>query len=106
MDLMYFGYDYENDSQKLEKEYKEAVVKVFPDVKLVNAYDEIKGYRQEVYLPEEQKDNYLSWLIGDGWLDMSFTMQILMMDKEHKFECDAIWSLAKQQYPKSFKPEA
>jgi hypothetical protein len=106
MDLMYFGYDHENDSAKFEKEFKGSIVKVFPDVKLVNAYDDIKGYRQEVHLPDEQKDNYLSWLIGDGWLEMSFTMQIMMMDKEQKEEFKRIFALAKKQYPQAFKPEA
>jgi len=106
MDLMYFGYDYENDSAKFEKEFKESIVKTFPDVKLVNAYDDIKGYRQEVHLLEEQKDNYLSWIIGDGWLEMSFIMQIMMMDKEQKEEFKRIFALAKKQYPHAFKPEA
>ena len=106
MDLMYFGYDWEDDGPNLEKEFKESIAKIFPDVKLINAYDDIKGYRQEVLLPEEQKDNYLSWLIGDGWLEMSLTMQIMMMDKDQKQEFERIWALAKTQYPKSFKPEA
>lgn len=105
MDLMYFGYDHENDSAKFEKEFKESIVKTFPDVKLVNAYDDIKGYRKEIHLPDEQKDNYLSWLIGDGWLEMSFTMQIMMMDKEQKEEFKRIFALAKTQYPHAFKPD-
>ena len=106
MDLMYFGGDYINESAKLEKEFKDSIVKTFPDVKLVNAYNDIKGFRQEVYLLEEQEDNYLSWLIGDGWFEMSFTMQIMMMDKEQRAKFERIFALAKKQYPQAFKSEA
>ena len=59
MDLMYFGYTWEDDSAKFEKVFKELISTIFLDVKLVNAYDEIKGYRQEVHLPEDKKDEYL-----------------------------------------------
>ena len=106
MDLMYFGYEWEPDSVNHEKEFKNEVVKVFPDVKLVNAFDYIKGYRQEVHLDDSQKDNYLSWVLGGGWLYMSMTMQLLMMDDSSKTEFQRIWDLAKKQYPKSFKPDA
>lgn len=105
MDLMYFGYDWESDSQKLEKQFKETIVTIFPEVKLVDAYNSIKGYRQEVYLPDEQKDNYLTWIIGDGWIYISLTMQLMMMDKEQSNEFKRIFALAKLQYPEAFKPE-
>ena len=105
MDLMYFGYTWDNDAPKYEKEFKEEIIIKFPDVSLKDAYDDIKGYRQEVHLPDEQKDNYYSWIIGHGWMELSFTMQIMMMDKEQKSEFYRIWAIAKQQYPQSFKKE-
>lgn len=106
MDLMYFGDSFESDSYKLECEFKDEVKDKFNNVELRNAYDDIKGYRQEVHLPEEQKDSYLTWLIGKGWLEMSLTMQLLMMDKEEKAEFERIWKLAKQNYPEAFKKSA
>ena len=103
MDLMYFGYEWDDNSPKFESDFKEEIVKTFPDVKLIDAYDSIKGCRQEVHLPEDQEDNYLSWIIGNGWLNMSFTMQIMMMDKERVDEFKRIFALAKEQYPHAFK---
>lgn len=101
IDLMYFGYEWESDSQTLEQEFKELVVKLFPDVKLEDAYDSIKGYRQEVYLPDEQKDDYLAWIIADGWAKVSLTMQLMMMSD--KIEWLRLFELAKKHYPQNFK---
>ncbi len=105
MDLLYFGYVWENDSPKLEKEFKESIITVFPNVKLIDAYNDIKGYRQEVHLLDEEKDDYLSWIIGDGWLNMSLNLQIMILDKEQKSEFERIFALAKKQYPQSFKSD-
>jgi hypothetical protein len=109
MDLMYFGYFYSDDAAQNRQnklDFNKEVTEKFPNVELRNADDEIKGYRYEVWLSDETKDDYLSWLIGAGWLELSLTMQLLMIDKEQKAEFERIWALAKSQYPKSFKPEA
>ena len=104
-DLMYFGYEWEDESPKLQAEFIPAIKEKFEDVKLSDAYDSIKGYRQEVCLPDEREDDYLCWIIGNGWFEMSITMQIMMMDKKQKDEFKRIFELTKIQYPESFKKE-
>ncbi len=111
MDLLYFGYDFgETESKKHEEEFIKEIREKFPNVKLQDAYDSIKGYRQEVYLEKENKDNYFSWLFGKGWFEMSMTMQLIMMtsgtEPEQKILFDRYFKLAKTQYPEAFKPEA
>lgn len=105
VDTMYFGYSYEDESKSLENDFIECMKNKFENVELKDAYDEIKGYRQNVYLDDNQRDNYLIWLIGDGWLEMSLTMQLMMMDKEKKDEFLRLFNLAKEQYPEAFKQE-
>ncbi len=111
-DLLYFGYDNYTDNcngKKLQTEFMEEIKLKFPNVSFRDAYDNIKGYRQEVYLEKMESDNYYSWLIGRDWYEFSFTMQLIMMsassepDQKEKFE--KYFKLAKQQYPESFKPE-
>lgn len=103
MDLMYFGSDYEKDSATLEQDFIKEVKEIFPDVRLIDAYNEIKGRRQEVHLNDEQTDNYYSFLIGKGWLEMSLTMNIALRVASGKEKIDNWISLAKKQYPDAFK---
>jgi len=103
MDLMYFGYDYEDDSRQFEIDFKKEIKEKFDNVELRNAYDSIKGYRQEVYLNKDQKDNYQTWLIGKGWFEMSLNMQLMMMNKDLKDEFKRIFELTKIEYPEAFK---
>ena len=105
MDLMYFGSEYEEKSSEFEKDFIKEVSEILPNVKLIDAYDEIKGHRQEVHLEETDKDNYFSFLIGKGWFEMSLTMGIALRDKSEKENTDRWISLAKKQYPEAFKPE-
>ena len=111
MDLLYFGYDFPGEeSLKYENDFKKEIQERFPNVELNDAYDSIKGYRQEVYLEKENQDNYYSWLIGKGWMNMSMTMQLIMMsahnEPEQKEKFESAIALAKKQYPEAFKPEA
>ena len=111
-DLLYFGYDW-NEEAKENKKFQDDFIKEikikFPKVKLKDAYDSIKGYRQEVYLDKENSDNYYSWLIGNGWFEFSLTMQLIMMsvnqEPESKIKFERYVDLAKKQYPEAFKPE-
>lgn len=111
-DLLYFGYDWSDEreqNRKLQSEFIKEIKERFPNVKLEDAYDNIKGFRQEVYLEEIENDNYFSWLIGKQWYEMSMTMQLIMMsaDKpEQKEKFEKYFALAKKQYPETFKPEA
>ena len=104
-DLVYFGYDWDGDSQKYEQEFMEEIKKVFPDVQLENAYDSIKGYRRGVTLDEDQKDNYLCWIIANGWHTFSLTTSIMGMDKDQKNEFIRLINRAKELYPDNFKKE-
>ena len=103
MDLIYFGY--EDNATEIEKEFIEEVKIAFPNVILKDAYDTIKGYRQEVYLDKSDEDNYCSFLIGKGWFEMSLTLQISMLDKAEHEKFNKWFNLAKKQYPEAFKPE-
>jgi len=106
MDVVYFGYDHEKESAGYQAEFIDHIKQKFENVELRDAYDSIKGYRQEVFLREDQNDDYYSWLIGDGWFEMSLTMQLIMMsynDPEQKAKFDKYFALAKQQYPHAFK---
>jgi hypothetical protein len=104
MDLVYLGYSYEEGSAKMEKQFMEEVKDRFPDCELIDAYDEIKGYRREVILPSELKDDYYTWIFAFGWQECSLTSYLMMMGEDPK---DAIRyiELAKSQYPENFKPE-
>lgn len=112
-DLLYFGYDWSDESAENRKEQFDFIKEIkekFPNVRLEDAYDNIKGFRQEVYLEEAENDNYFSWLIGKQWFEMSMTMQLIMMsdgrEPEQKEKFEKYFALAKKQYPESFKPEA
>jgi hypothetical protein len=106
MDVMYFGYEYEDDSRQFEIDFKKEIKEKFDNVDLRNAYDSIKGYRQEVCLDKDQKDNYQTWLIGKGWVGMSMIMQLMMLDKDLNGEFERMIDSAKLQYPEAFKKGA
>src|SRR5574337_1185116 len=105
-DLMYFGYPYEADSSSLEKEFMSAIKNDFAEVKFKNAYDDIKGYRQEIMLDDFDRDNYYAWVIAHGWAEMSLMVQLMMMDYKLKDEFFRLLDYAKQRYPHCFKPNS
>jgi hypothetical protein len=102
-DLLYFGYEYENDSKKFQSEFMQEAKEKFETIEFRNAYDSIKGYRQEVYLEDSNRENFFAWVIAHGWIDMSLTMQLVMMQPEEKPTFMKYFDLAKQQYPHCFK---
>jgi len=102
-DLVYFGYEYDKDSKKHETDFSNEIKERFPDVRLIDAYDSIKGYRQAVYLDEAENDNYWAWLIAFGWSALSLTGQLMFMDSGNKEKLDYYINLAKSQYPQNFK---
>jgi hypothetical protein len=104
MDLIYFGYNYEEDSRGLEIDFKKEVKEKFDSVELKNAYDQIKGYRQEVYLPNELKEDYYMWLISEGWFQMSMNLQLTMQGDTEEFK--RLIEVTKIKYPEAFKKEA
>ncbi len=102
-DLMYFGYEFDAESKSNEAEFITQIKEKFPNVKLINAFDEIKGYRQEVYLEETESDNYFAWLIAFGWFMLSLTGQMIMMNASQKEKFIGYINIAKSQYPENFK---
>lgn len=100
MDLVYFGYEWESDSRSLEQEYIKEVKEAFPDIKLENSYDYIKGYRQSVYLDEKRKEDYLIWVLAFGWANCSMTLALLFReDEEQVLE---LIKKAKEKYPENY----
>lgn len=102
-DLMYFGYEHKPDAIKHEKEFIEEVTVAFPDVHLKDAFDSIKGYRQEVVLPREKQDDFRAWLLASGWYNMSLLMQTLMLDNVK--EIKRLIEIVKEKYPEAIKKD-
>lgn len=106
-DLVYFGYDHYGDEAKesigYQREFMNDLKEMFPEVEFKDAYDQIKGFRQEVILPEEKKEDYYSWLIAFGWLEFSLSMQLFSMDPDKKEEFISLINKAKMEYPQNFK---
>ena len=98
--LLYFGDSYEN-GKEYQNEFISEIKEKFPLAKLTDAYDEIKGYRQQVYVPKGEKENFMAWLIAFGWFEFGLGSQIMLMsdDKELKKYIDK----AKEQYPEKLK---
>lgn len=85
MDLIYFGY-YDDESLKLKDLFKQNVMKEFPDVILVDADDDIKGLRYELHYDKKYEEKeIMKWLLKDGWLNNSLTLQIMTMDNDKSF---------------------
>lgn len=103
MDIMYFGYTWDKESHECEIAFIKEIKEKFPNIQLKNAYDEIKGYRQEVWLEDNQEDNYMAFLFGNGWYNLSLTLQIAMMTKEEKDNVLRWIDLAKKLYPQNLK---
>lgn len=105
LDLMYFGYPNQPESLKNESDFIAEVKERFPKVELKDAYDSIKGYRQEVYLDKEQSDDYYAWIIAHGWMNCSLLGTLMFMDKTQGEKLKNYVSLAKSQYPSKFKTQ-
>ena len=101
VDLVYFGYEWDNDSRRLEREFIEEVSKAFPTAKLKNAYDDIKGYRRSVFIEEEKEDDYLTYIFAHGWYGCSMTLQLMRYNQKEKL--DELFERVKREYPECVK---
>ena len=99
VDLVYFGYKWDDHSHEFEKEFIEEVSAAFPDAELKDAYDEIKGYRRSVFIDEEKEEDYLVFILAHGWYN--FSMALRIMDYSEKF--DKLIARVKQEYPDCLK---
>lgn len=101
VDLVYFGYEWDNDSARLEKEFIKEVGTAFPTAKLEIAYDSIKGYRRSVFIEEEKKDDYLTFIFAHGWYGCSMTLRLMGINQKEKLE--ELFERVKREYPECFK---
>jgi hypothetical protein len=108
-DLVYFGYDLEPkeaaEAREAEKEFMETLKERFTEAEFKDAYDDIKGYRREVYLPTGSSESYYSWIIAFGWYDFSLKVSIMFMSPDQKEDVQKYIKLAKLEYPQNFKSE-
>jgi hypothetical protein len=104
-DLMYFGH-WNEGGRENEKEFMTETKEVFPEITFMDAYSEFKGYRQEVYLPEDKVVDYFAWVIAKGWLGCSLVGILSMSENgqpsEFGIQCR---ELAKTKYPECFIQE-
>ena len=100
-DLVYFGYEWEPECRLLEKEFVSSVKERFPDIRLEDAYDSIKGYRQAVYTDNETEESYLVWALCHGWASCSMTLSLLFFEDWEKIE--RLLETGRKEYPECFK---
>jgi hypothetical protein len=98
IDLVYFGYDTPGEesetAQKEEKEFMETLKERFPSVTFKDAYDEIKGFRREVFLDDELKEQYFTWIFGWGWHHYSLMLTIMMSNIDGSNEAEKYIDMA------------
>jgi hypothetical protein len=98
LDLVYFGYCYDPESRKLEKEFIEEVEEAFPDFELQDSFDEIKGHRQSVFGDEEKKRDYQLWALCHGWFNCSLGLALLKSE-----ELSSLVEEGRKVYPECYK---
>lgn len=109
IDLVSFGNDMSKEgvSLQLQNQFIVEIKERFPDVMLEDVSNESKGYRKKVGLKEEEKDDYLSWLIAFQYYNISNLMFIMntfsIIDQSLDSEMDIILKKAIEQYPEKFK---
>lgn len=101
VDLVYFGYAWDNDSRRLEREFIEDVSKAFPNAKLEDAYDGIKGCRRSVFIEEEKEDDYLTFIFAHGWYECSMALQLMGYNQREKLH--ELFERVKREYPECIK---
>ncbi len=109
-DLVYFGYDHYGEKadnpQKEEKEFMETLKEKFPSVTFKDAYDQIKGFRGDVFLDDKLKEQYYTWIFGWGWHHYSLMLTIMMSNIDGSREAEKYLDMAILEYPQNFKYES
>jgi len=98
-DLVYFGYTWEDESKSLEKEFMDTIKERFDYVEFKDAFNDIKGYRQEVYLKEGDEDAYKTWILANGWHGCSMSVSLIQDAKE----IERLIDLVRVEYPECIK---
>lgn len=104
IDLVYHGYEWEPESYSNQEEFRELLKKNFPEVKIEDAYDCIKGYRTAVYADEKFDINiYHAFLLAHGLSNCSFNF--LTTKKEDLPSEEELIKILRERWPESLKEE-
>ena len=103
-DLIYHGYEWDNASFENQREFRELVKKNFPEIKMKDAYDPIKGYRTAIYADENFDPNvYYSFLLAFGFSGDSFSF--LISDKKEMPSQEEVIKIIRERWPECLKEE-
>ena len=101
IDLLYFGYEWEEDSKKNETDFIQEFENKVPGIELRDAFDEIKGYRRSVWCEtEQQKEDYFTWVLAHGWYNASLNLALMDLEDVKKYI-----EIVKVKYPEAIKNE-
>ena len=104
-DLVYFGYDFRggeesSNNRALQEKYIHRIKELFPEVVLKDAYDQIKGFRTAVKLPEDKKDEYFIFMTGEGWFGNSLGLLVMEGTAEGREYIISILPEVEKRYPR------
>lgn len=105
-DILSFGPDIRDVSQsnaRLEQCFIEEVKVKFPVIRIRDAYDHMRGFRQSIEIAGVDLKHYHAWLVARGWDRMSSSMAAAST-KDAAF-VDRVMAAAKEQYPHVFEAE-
>jgi len=104
-DLLYFGHDVRDVSQsnaRIEQCFIDEAKERFPTIRIKDAYDKVKGFRQSIELTDVDQHEYHVWLYARGWSKASTSLSLLLKDEE---AAENIMNAAKERYPHIFEEE-
>jgi hypothetical protein len=106
MDLIYFGHG--DDARHWRRMYLQEIAKDIPEIEPADAYDDVKGERLEIDIPNDQTeliDKYYVWTVGRAWFNSSLNVNLMMKDPRKLPEFKKYFEAAKARYPENFKKE-
>lgn len=110
-DLVYHGYEWENDSIKRQAEFRKLVKNNFHDLEIKDAFDGIKGYRTELYADVGfDRKLYFSFLLAFGFSSASLSLQLLKMrgnkSEDNYFPSESEFlEILRERWPEQLKEE-
>lgn len=103
-DLVYHGYEFDEDSITNQNEFRDLIKKNFPEVKIEDAYDFIKGYRTAIYADKDFNINvYYSFLLAYAFSNSSISF--LLIDKDKLPSEEEILKIIREKWPECLKEE-
>lgn len=103
-DIVYHGYEWEENSIKDQEEYRNLMAKYFPEIKIEDAFDDIKGYRTQFYADGNfDKKIYYAFLYAFGFYQCSLSF---LMEKESDIPSEEeLLSIVKERWNDCLKEE-